>query len=275
MSLERFDGIRLKHYLIKGKAENLKRVYAVAEMAEGEIWVGSDVGLLHLDKATDDLEAVEPVLIDAPVYCLLSDGKQTLYGRHAQGLFVYEGRQDASHPDRQERVFAMERNQRVEHRRRWPFVAGYFERGSGFAYCFGQAGDVCIPEPVLLADPYRRGIVSGNDERRNRYVRYAGKGFRQAGGCGCSVISSLSTDGKDLLYGVGTDGNGVHFVSVTQRKVVKSFRHETGNDASIRSNSVYSLLVDRDGLLWIGFYQLGVDYTLYNNGLFAAYQYPP
>lgn len=79
VSLERFDGIRLKHYLIKGKAENLKRVYAVAEMAEGEIWVGSDVGLLHLDKATDDLEAVEPVLIDAPVYCLLSDGKQTLY----------------------------------------------------------------------------------------------------------------------------------------------------------------------------------------------------
>lgn len=100
------------------------------------------------------------------------------------------------------------------------------------------------------------------------------KAFGKLVDVGCSVISSLSTDGKDLLY-VGTDGNGVHFVSVTQRKVVKSFRHETGNDASIRSNSVYSLLVDRDGLLWIGFYQLGVDYTLHNNGLFAAYRYPP
>ena len=47
--------------------------------------------LLHLDKATDDLEAVEPVLIDAPVYCLLSDGKQTLYAGTRKGLFVYEG----------------------------------------------------------------------------------------------------------------------------------------------------------------------------------------
>lgn len=32
---------------------------------------------------------------------------------------------------------------------------------------------------------------------------------------GCNVISSLSGDGKDILY-VGTDGNGVHFVSVTE-----------------------------------------------------------
>lgn len=42
---------------------------------------------------------------------------------------------------------------------------------------------------------------------------------------GCNVISSLSGDGKDILY-VGTDGNGVHFVSVKENKVMKSFRYE-------------------------------------------------
>ena len=118
---------------------------------------------------------------------------------------------------------------------------------------------------VLYLGTMNEGIVTFDTQE---------KAFGKLADVGCSVISSLSTDGKDLLY-VGTDGNGVHFVSVTQRKVVKSFRHETGNDASIRSNSVYSLLVDRDGLLWIGFYQLGLDYTLHNNGLFAAYRYPP
>ena len=56
--------------------------------------------------------------------------------------------------------------------------------------------------------------------------------FRNYVDVGCSVISSLSTDGKDLLY-VGTDGNGVHIVSVSQGKVIKSFRHETGNESSI------------------------------------------
>ena len=91
---------------------------------------------------------------------------------------------------------------------------------------------------------------------------------------GCNVISSLSSDGKDMLY-VGTDGNGVHFISTQQMKLLRSFRHEPGKEESIRSNSVYSLLVDRDGLIWIGFYQLGLDYSLYQSGLFSTYSYLP
>ena len=58
-------------------------------------------------------------------------------------------------------------------------------------------------------------------------------------------------------------------------KSIRSFRHEPGQDESIRSNSVYSLLVDRDGLIWIGFYQFGLDYSLYQSGLFSTYSYPP
>lgn len=256
VSLERFDGIRLKHYLIKGKAENLKRVYAVAEMAEGEIWVGSDVGLLHLDKATDDLEAVEPVLIDAPVYCLLSDGKQTLYAGTRKGLFVYEGGK-MRHILIDKNVFSQ-----------WNEIKGLNIGGDGRLWLATLKGVVALHTAsgkletyayrnpfysltriggVLYLGTMNEGIVTFDTQE---------KAFGKLVDVGCSVISSLSTDGKDLLY-VGTDGNGVHFVSVTQRKVVKSFRHETGNDASIRSNSVYSLLVDRDGLLWIVFISWG------------------
>ena len=71
-------------------------------------------------------------------------------------------------------------------------------------------------------------------------------------------ISSLSGDGKSLLY-VGTDGNGVHFVSTDKKKVVRSMRHETGKDETWRSKSVYSVLVDKEGLIWVGFYQLGLE----------------
>ncbi len=85
---------------------------------------------------------------------------------------------------------------------------------------------------------------------------------------------SLSSDEKNLLY-IGTDGNGVHFVSVDNMKIVRSFCYESGNKQAIRSNSVYALLVDREGVIWIGFYQLGLDYTLYQSGLFSTYAYPP
>lgn len=53
----------------------------------------------------------------------------------------------------------------------------------------------------------------------------------------------MSGDGKDLLY-VGTDGNGVHFISVSRQRVIRTFRHDREADSQIRSNSVYSVLVD-------------------------------
>ena len=34
-------------------------------------------------------------------------------------------------------------------------------------------------------------------------------------------------------------------------------------------------MVDREGVIWIGFYQLGLDYTLYQSGLFSTYAYLP
>lgn len=274
VSLERFDGIRLKHYMIKGKDENLKRVYAVAELGEGGMWAGTDVGLLHLDKRTDALEAVEPALIDVPVYCLCAGGEQVLYIGTRKGLFIYQGGKM--------RHILIDKNVLSQ----WNEIRGINVGEDGCLWLATLKG-VAVFQPdtdKVQAYAYRNPFYSLTRIGSVLYLGTMNEGivtfdtrhadFGKLVDVGCSVISSLSTDGKDLLY-VGTDGNGVHFVSVKQRKVVKSFRHETGNDASIRSNSVYSLLVDRDGLLWIGFYQLGIDYTLRTNGLFAAYRYPP
>lgn len=87
---------------------------------------------------------------------------------------------------------------------------------------------------------------------------------------GCNVIRSLTCDEKDMLY-VGTDGNGAHFISTRQNKIIRSFCHESKTEKGLRSNSVYSVLVDGDGLLWFGLYQLGLDYTVYQNQLFSVY----
>lgn len=40
---------------------------------------------------------------------------------------------------------------------------------------------------------------------------------------GCNIISSLSSDGKNMLY-VGTDGNGVHFIATDRRNGRKGNR---------------------------------------------------
>ena len=89
-SLERFDGVYLKHYMIKGSSENLKRVYAITEMPGKEIWVGTGNGLWRMNSRMHDLEHIASDIIEAPVKALLPDGKGVLYIGTEKGLYIYK-----------------------------------------------------------------------------------------------------------------------------------------------------------------------------------------
>ncbi len=57
-SLECFDGIHFKHYLIPGSDEKLKRVNAIAEMPGNELWMGNGSGLWRVSKQKNSLEPI-------------------------------------------------------------------------------------------------------------------------------------------------------------------------------------------------------------------------
>ena len=57
-SLERFDGTRLKHFLISGANEKIKRVNAIAEMEGNQIWMGNGMGLWRVNTEKDILEPI-------------------------------------------------------------------------------------------------------------------------------------------------------------------------------------------------------------------------
>ena len=279
-SLERFDGTRLKHFLISGANEKIKRVNAIAEMEGNQIWMGNGMGLWRVNTEKDILEPIAAETLHYGVRTLLPDGKGTLYIGSEAGLFIYK-------------------NGNLEQKLIDPNVLSASNIITGLN--LSEDGTLWIATndglySLTLADkkiaPYHnivenKHLCSYNNITRIGNVLYLGTmgqgiisfdtqthKFRHFIDVGCNVISSLSSDGEDMLY-VGTDGNGVHFISTKQMKVLRSFRHEPGKDESIRSNSVYSLLVDREGLIWIGFYQLGLDYSLYQSGLFSTYSYPP
>ncbi len=98
--------------------------------------------------------------------------------------------------------------------------------------------------------------------------------FSHAVSLGCDVISDISSDGKGTVY-IATDGNGVHFLSHKDQQVTRRFYHDVNDKEGIRSNSIYSLLIDDRGAVWVGHFQAGLDYSLYQNGLFRTYDYPP
>lgn len=90
---------------------------------------------------------------------------------------------------------------------------------------------------------------------------------------GSTVVMDMFGDGNRLY--VATDGNGLQVVDMESGAVVDSYDMSGSHGKSIRSNSVYSALRDREGQMWLGFYQLGVDFTMYSNSLFETYAYQP
>ena len=82
--------------------------------------------------------------------------------------------------------------------------------------------------------------------------------FSHAVSLGCDVISDISSDGKGTVY-IATDGNGVHFLSHKDQQVTRRFYHDVNDKEGIRSNSIYSLLIDDRGADWVGHFQAGLD----------------
>lgn len=93
-SLERFDGVHLKRYLVSGNNEKLKRVNAIAETENNQIWMGNGMGLWRVNHEKRELDAIAAETIKCGVRSLLSDGKGALYIGSEAGLF----RRNKVHP---------------------------------------------------------------------------------------------------------------------------------------------------------------------------------
>lgn len=280
-SLDRFDGVKIRHFEFRGiEPGRKKRVNAIVETYHKHLWVGNGNGLWRLDKKEYRLERIVPEKIDFGVNALLADG-ETLYIGTEKGLFIEQGgrlQQVLLDPNT---LSACNRIMDIclsedKHSLWLATVEGLFsyslQHGSVEVWHFKEN----VPEAdffrcltrvgqTLYLGTMSQGVVCFDMEK---------KMFSPAPSLGCNVISDISCDGKDLVY-VATDGNGIHFLSHTTGRVVRSFYHNVHEQDGLRSNSVYSLLVDERGGVWAGHFQAGLDYSLYQNGLFQTYAFPP
>lgn len=276
--LDRFDGVRVKHYPFNHLYEEQRnRINTICETTNSNIYVGNDIGLWNLDKTTGELTQVYEDIVDGSVNSLLYDGAQHLYIGTDKGFYMSDFK-SVSHIVINEDAFSLTNEIRGltkdDKGNIWLSTVGgvvmynpttgevteikYKDKQSGFR-------DIIYLKDVLYIGTYDTGIVR-YDVKTGEY-----SGFIDLGS---GIISSISTDSDDLIY-VSTDGNGVFFISAKDERILKSFRHDPNNSSSIRSNSIYSLLVDEKERMWIGYYQDGFDYTIFQNNLFETYKFEP
>lgn len=279
VSLDRFDGIEFKHFAFNSPEINKKRVKCITETTSGNIYVGNSLGLWKINYKTCLLERAFPDIITTGVSALKWDPKKgALYVGSEKGLFIIKNETPEFFTPDKNALSGLN------------FIAGICFDNSGSLWMTTKGG-LCHFDPSTKAteifQPYQTATGQSNLAKITciQNTIYIGtsktgvlsfdirsKKFNNFIDVGSNIITDLSSDSKDLLY-IATDGNGIHIASHKQHKLLQSIRYNPQSTSGIRSNSVYSLLVDRDNIIWVGFYQAGLDYSLNQTPYFNIYKY--
>lgn len=281
VSLDRFDGLNFKHFSFDSPDIYKKRVRCIVETLRNDIYVGNGLGLWKINFQTLKPERLFPREINVGVSALEWDSdSQKLYIGTDKGLFVLaDNKLTFHHIDKNVfsganviTDFVVNKDNSLWITTRQGLCLYDLTNKSGKMLEFDEVkgqqsffAKITRIKNTLYLGTSKTGLVTFdiNTQKFSKFLDV-----------GSDIITDISSDNEDKLY-VATDGNGVHFISHSQQRVIDTFRYNPNNKTGIRSNSVYSLLVDRDGIIWIGFYQAGLDYKLYQNSYFNIFEFLP
>ena len=281
-SVELFDGIRLTHFPLPGNNEFAQRVTAIVGSSDKQIYVGNGNGLYSLSAPNHKpiAQAQWQPIGENQIMGAVSDlclHNNDLYIATDHGLYVWDNQQITHfplHPNdlnaaNQLRRLCMDAdgvlwmtspiglhallpNQQIVH-----FHYSDLPEG-GFS-------SICYVQDTLILGTFHKGLYYFS-------IPNATYGLLTPR---VQPISALQAIGNDTIL-IATDGGGVQLYD--RRSATRKTQTEKGNldlDAfSFTSKNVYSMLYDAEGLLWVGYYQQGLDYTVHQDQAIKVYQSP-
>lgn len=273
--VQRFDGRFIKIY---GLPNGVTKINAINEAHDGNIYVGTSNGLFIISRSNSTVNQIYKTEISKNILSTCIDKKYNIYVGTEDGLFIIsQGKlkavqiQDTNFPYNQVLSMHLASNGVL-----WLLTPGGISS-------YTIASETIRNYPFLL--PYRNiYFTSMTGVGQNLYIGTAGLGiysfntkngdFKNYINVGNDLITCLSTDGKLQLY-IGTSGTGVFFISIPDKKVLRSFDSSHKGDAYLTSSMVTTLLVDNQGILWVGnSEELGFDFMFLYPKAFTLYRTP-
>lgn len=273
-SVEMFDGVHFHHFALPGNNGPQKRVTAIAGDPRKSLWAGNGYGLWWHDLKAETFEQRFADQIMGGVTDLAMDSAGVLYVATTMGLYTVENDQVTSYKlyptaamqangvraismdetgtlwmTSAEGLHAMLPNRQIVH------FTGDKPEG-GFTYLTAKDGVVWLG--TFHDGLYAFDIPTSTFRQERKMI---------------VPISALQACANHQLL-IGTDGNGVLQYDARSGQVVQTWSQAGEKSSQLTSNSVYSLLQDERGILWVGLYQHGVDYTLWQGDRLNVHKTP-
>lgn len=273
-SVEMFDGVRVRHFELPGKNGPQKRVTAIVGDPNRGLWAGNGYGLWWHNIETESFEQRYEQEIIGGVTDLVIDSMGALYVATTIGLYIIENDAVTSYrlyPKANQstegiRAISIDENGIV-----WMTTSEGLHAMLPNRQILHFTGDK--PDGGYTCLAAREGTVWLGTFHNGLYAfDISTSTFRQERKMIVPVSGLQACEGHKLL--IGTDGNGVIEYDAHARKITQRWTQNSEGSSKLTSNSVYSLYKDTCGILWVGLYQHGLDYTLWQGDRLNVHKTP-
>lgn len=252
-AVDRYDGNALVSFPLPKDSRGRGRVNTVLRVKTGDVYVGSNAGLCVIYNGTETPQPILADKINSQVTALATDGRQNLYIATDQGVFCYNFQRKNVQKLNPNRDLRKPDNHFVDllvldDRVLWAATAHTL-----FKYIIDSDHTLSYPIPegectniVQMGDSLCLGL------RGVGVMTFdiATSEFGAPVAVGNNLITGLAVDRDFKLY-ISTDGEGIFRFSPADSRFDAHYS-TTDNYNPLKSNSVYSLMADDLGLLWVG-----------------------
>ena len=272
--VEMFDGVRFRHFPLEGKNGPDKRVTAIAGDPTNGLWVGNGYGLWWHNIETESFERRYEQEIIGGVTDLAMDSAGMLYVATTMGLYTVANNSVTSYhlspsavaPSDGIRAISLDETGTL-----WMCTKDGLHAMLPNRQIVHYAGT--LPEGEYTCLSAREGTVWLGTFHSGLYAfSIPTEQLRQEKKMIAPISALQACENGQLL--IGTDGNGVLLYDTRSQQVIQTWTQDVTNGNQLTSNSVYSLLRDERGILWVGLYQHGVDYTLWQGDRLNVHKTP-
>ncbi|MEH6679216.1 MAG: two-component regulator propeller domain-containing protein [Sediminicola sp.] len=276
--LNKFNGVSLTSYKqdndIRGSLNSslIRNTYVDSA---NRLWAGTEMGLNvynrnldSFDEVTFHLDSGVMTKISIRAIVEIKEG-ELLVGSHFYGLFKVDIKTMEGHPIRiqtRRPLSNFQINSLVKDKKGKIFIGsnlGLFQYENGEAVpvlsSYGSEGAKQIGHHIesmaidddgsLWLGTFSEGLTKVGSTPFSTYFVQNFKITDQR-----ILALAQAPDGRILC---GTENDGLFLLS-KNGKVVKSYRYDKFGDCTIKSNSIWSLFVDNEDRIWIGYYNKGV-----------------